>query len=160
MYPNTNYPVWRAKGVRNPYPVRYPVGLKHRNECLCSYKYLENDPMKETDFFHHLDYISSRKEIYVPLYTELVKEEHVFSQLQEMLRKGTNLIILEVYGPHQESVPYYMEKYGVGDDFITFGSVEINQKNIHILLNDPRHPFGHGYCLAMAILNKEKKWNN
>ena len=27
------------------------------------------------------------------------------------------------------------------------------------MLNDPKHPFGHGYCLAMVLLNKEVEWN-
>ena len=32
-------------------------------------------------------------------------------------------------------------------------SWNITKKNIDIMLNDTRHAFGHGYCLAMALLN-------
>lgn len=28
---------WRRKGYNNKYPVRYPVGMKHRSECLYSF---------------------------------------------------------------------------------------------------------------------------
>lgn len=27
-----------------------------------------------------------------------------------------------------------------------------------IMLNDTKHPFGHGYCLDVALLDKEEEW--
>ena len=36
----------------------------------------------------------------------------------------------------------------------------INQNNMRVMLNDAKHPFGHGYCLAMALLGKVEEWNN
>lgn len=47
-------------------------------------------------------------------------------------------------GPHQESLEYYREEYGVGDDFIEHNSIEVNLENMKLMLNDPKHPFGHG----------------
>lgn len=34
----------------------------------------------------------------------------------------------------------------------------ITKENISIMLNDTKHPFGHGYCLAMALLDKDIEW--
>ena len=45
------------------------------------------------------------------------------------------------------------------DNFIENNTIECNEFNMNIMLNDPKHPFGHGYCLAMTLLNKHKKWN-
>ena len=28
----------------------------------------------------------------------------------------------------------------------------ITPENLNIMLNDPKHPYGHGYCLAKALL--------
>jgi hypothetical protein len=104
------------------------------------------------DCYLQLDYIQARKEIYVPLYLESVIREAKFKKLQEMM-KCENLLIIEVDGPHSESMPYYKEKYGVNDDFIVDNTVLATKENLEILLNDPKHPFGHGYCLAMALLD-------
>ena len=53
----------------------------------------------------------------------------------------------------------YKQKYGVGNDFIQNDTMLITKDNIEIMLNDTKHPFGHGYCLAMALLDKEIEWN-
>ena len=78
-------------------------------------------------------------------------------------------------GPCQSSLDYYKEKYDVDDNFIVDHTMEVTDKNIDIMLNDRKHPFGplrgegsprgyprrlgrrvgHGYCLAMALLNME-----
>lgn len=138
------YIAWREKGFHNPYPVRYPVGYNNRHKCICSLK---------TIYSPQLDYIEARKEIYLPVYVELVKKEPLFDELKSMLDKGINLLIVEVDGPHQESLPYYIKKYHVEDDFIENHTMLANSTNLDIMLNDPKHPFGHGYCLAMALLD-------
>ena len=105
-----------------------------------------------------LDYVASRKAIYVREYCKLVKKEPKFKELQKRVKKGENLMIIEVDGPHQESLDYYKVKYGVGNDFIVNNTMLINERNIKIMLNDTKHAFGHGYCLCMALLNKDEKW--
>lgn len=135
---------WRKKGIYNPYPVRYPVGYQHRHKCICSLK---------TPYSKQLNYIEARKEIYLPLYLEAVVKEPLFKELKHMLAEGINILIIEVDGPHQESLDYYIKKYGVDDDFINLNSMAATKENLDIMLNDPKHPFGHGYCLAMALLD-------
>lgn len=137
---------WREKGMNAKYPIRYPVGMKHRHECICSYK--------DDNFSKPLNYIQSRKRIYVPLYMELVKPKKQFEHLKNLLKSGINLLIIEVDGPHEESMEYYKKKYHVDDTWISNDTINIDEKNMKIMLNDTKHPFGHGYCLGMALLEE------
>ena len=146
-YPLPEYWKWRDKGFNNEYPVRYPIGFKNRHQVLYS---LKEKGGKE------LDYIEARKEIYLPVFCELVKKESQYGELISRLNKGEKLLILEVDGPHQESLPYYKEKYDVEDDFIENSTILATKENLKIMLNDTKHPFGHGYCLAASLLGIEK----
>lgn len=137
------YLEWRRKGYRNKYPVRYPVGIKDRHKCLYSYWRKEK-----------LDLIEARKKIYLPIYKKLVKRQPKFHKLLDMLKKGINLLIIEVDGPHQESLEYYKSKYNVNDNFIENDTILANYENLQIMLNDKKHSFGHGYCLAIALLEE------
>jgi hypothetical protein len=145
---------WREAGTNNRYAVRYPVGFRHRGEVLYSIK-----GYPDGTYSFPLDYINARKEIYIPEYSGLVKKEDKFKELKRLLNnKSENLLIVEVDGPHQESLDYYKDTYGVDNNFIMDHTMLINRKNIKIMLNDPKHNFGHGYVLAMTLLDKEKKW--
>jgi hypothetical protein len=141
------YFLWRNKLQNNKYPIRYPVGYEHRKKC----KYCLSDD----DMTTKLDYIDSRINIYVPLYIKLVKKQPLFNILLDKLEKGTNILIIEVDGPHEDALPYYKQNWNVKDDFIEKSTILATPKNLTIMLNDSKFPFGHGYCLAMALLNLE-----
>jgi hypothetical protein len=96
--------------------------------------------------------VESRKKIYMPQYIKMARKTKEFAKLKKMLKDGKNLLIIEVDGPHQETMDYYREKYDVPDDFIVGSTILVNDKNMNIMLNDPKHPFGHGYCLGWALL--------
>jgi len=135
---------WREAGMNAIYPIRYPVGMQDRHTCL--YSLVDpNEPDKQ------LNYIEARKEIYLKEYVALVKEQPKFKELQRMLKKGINLLIIEVDGPHQESLAYYQKKYGVDQSFIEQDTMLATPENLDIMLNDEKHAFGHGYCLAIAL---------
>ncbi len=148
------YWTWRRKIMENQYYLRYPAGFYNMKNCLYAIHEYEDGKMSDK-----LDYITSRKVTYGPLYCRLVKKEKQFKELKQRLEGGENLLIIEVDGPHQESLDYYKEKYGVEDDFIENSTVLINEKHIQIMLNDPKHAFGHGYCLATSLLDKDNDWN-
>lgn len=136
---------WRQKGLENEYPVKFPYGFEDKPKFF----YIDEEL---TDEF------AARKK-YLEIYSSLIREEKRYWMLFEKLRKGKNLLINEYEGPHQESLPYYIENYGVGEDFIQNKSVEINEENASILFNDLLHPFGYGYCLALNLyddLNETK----
>lgn len=139
------YWLWREKLMKNKFAVRYPVGFHHRHKCLFS--------IKDQNTNKKLNYIEARKQIYLPEYCRLVREQKKFHELKKRLENGENLLIIEVDGPHQESMDYYRENYGVDKKFIQRDTVIANDENLHILLNDDTHPFGHGYCLAIALLD-------
>lgn len=142
--PNDKYWFWRKKGMNAKEPIRYPVGKKYAKTCLYSLS---------EDLHERLDYIEARKKIYVPLYSSLVQKQPKFKKLKKKLENGENLLIIEVDGPHQESLEYYQKEYGVSKDFIEESTMLATKENLNIMLNDPKHPFGHGYCLAAALLN-------
>lgn len=141
-----SYWSWREKGQNCPQPVRYPVGRSKKHRASCLYSLKEGSSKK-------LDYISSRKEIYLPLYLSSVRNKKRFLNLKKRLVKGENLLIIEVDGPHEESLDYYKKKYHVNNNFIEGETVLVTQENMKILLNDAKHPFGHGYCLGIALLD-------
>ena len=139
-----SYWSWREKGLINKYPVRYPVGMKNRHTCLYALKEKGGKP---------LSYIEARKEIYLPIYIELVKKQKQFIELKARLEKGENLLVIEVDGPHQESLAHYKSVYKVGDNFIENDTMLATYSNLQIMLNEGRHPFGHSYCLAMSLMD-------
>lgn len=156
------YYEWRKKGFFSPDPIRYPAGYSHRRKCLGAL-IGSDEEIKQANadgVLPLISYITARKQIYVPTYCTLVKQQPQFKQLQQMLYdQNTNLLIIEVDGPHQESLDYYKTQYGVNDDFIQDHTILVTRQNIEIMLHDDRHSFGHGYCLAMALLNKDTEWN-
>lgn len=143
LNPNDKYWAWRKKLINNPYPVRYPVGFSPKARASCKYSLRRGQ---------RLDYITSRKEIYLKIYRKLVRRESKYKKLLKKLETGKKLLILEVDGPHEESLPYYKEKYDVPEDWIEDDTILATPENLKIMLNDPKHPFGHGYCLAVALL--------
>lgn len=144
---------WREDLRRCPYPVRYPVGMAHRKHCVGSIsdQQLEDYKLNKNPI-HMLSYIEGRKQIYVPIYQALVLKAPKFQKLLELSKKH-NLLIIEVDGPHQESLSYYVDKYKVDKDFIVDNTIEITEKNLDIMLNDTLHPYGHGYALAELLIN-------
>jgi hypothetical protein len=137
------YHAWRNAGMSAPYAIRYPVGTNARHTCMHSYK--DGEPHRQ------LDYIDSRKKIYLREYNRLVQREPQFQELKDMLAAGKKILIIEVDAPHSESLQYYKDNYGTSDDFIDRDSMEATETNLKVMLNDPLHPFGHGYCLAWAL---------
>lgn len=148
--PNLRYIQWREKGQNAPTAIRYPVTFHHRHNCVCAYT---DKDVKSNKYANPLDYIESRKQIYCTEYKRLVKKEELFNELVRKLKKGKNLLIIEVDGPHQESLEYYKNKYQVDDNFIVDNTMLATKHNLNIMLNDPKHPYGHGYCLAEALLD-------
>lgn len=126
----------------------YPIGVNNRHDCLYSLDD-EKGELNPTP----LDYITARKQIYYPRYRDSVQQHPVFKKLQQRLNRGEHLLIIEVDGPHEDDLAYYMKRYGVDNDFITNNTMVATPENLTIMLHDPTHPFGHGYCLAACLLN-------
>jgi len=139
------YHAWRERGMNNPQPVRNPVGWRHMKDCLYALKDVSNPHAK-------LDYVNARKEIYIPIYEKSVVAEPLFKELHTRYTNGENILIIEVDGPWQEDLQYYKDKYGVSDSFIDRDTMLATPENLNIMLNDTKHPYGHGYVLANTLL--------
>eukprot|EP01083_Nonionella_stella_P165339 549780_1 len=134
---------WRDTGMKHQKAVRFPVGRANRFECLYSVVDRGNP--------QPVNYIEARKKIYIPQYTAALIQCDKFKQLKRMYEDGQYLLISEFDGPLYQDYDYYQDKYGKMD-IVLEGNVMIPTKeNLKILLNDTKHPFGHGYCIAMAL---------
>jgi hypothetical protein len=145
------YRKWRRDGMYNPGAVRYPVGKENVSRCLYALKHSPHSGSvipKEKK----LGIVEGRKKIYWRQYRKLVVRQPLFVELQQRLNEGENLLVIEVDGPQQQSLDYYVKKYGVPPTFIEDRSTRINKGSLKIFLNDTRHSFGHGFCLAAALL--------
>ncbi len=142
-YLTPEYFAWRKRGKALQKWVRYPVGRNNMHLCRGSYLEEENKV---------IGYIESRSKIYATLYIREVIIQKQFQELIEKLKAGKKLLILEVDGPHQESLQYYKDKYKVKDDFIVGDTMIATPENIDIMLNDEKERFGHSYCCAWALL--------
>ena len=111
----------------------------------------DTDPQAVSDSPCLLPYVAARKRIYLPLFLKLVKTQSQFSELCRLVESGKNILIIEVDGPHQESLPYYQSTYDVPQDFIQDDTIVADPAYMDIMLNDEKYAFGHGYCLALAI---------
>ena len=85
-----------------------------------------------------LDYITSRKKVYVPEYFELIKNKEMLLYWKNEFQKGINITIYDFDGPK--------EKDG------TVSCLEITKDVLINKINDTEFPFGHGYVVASAIL--------
>ena len=144
------YHNWRYEGMKAQSPIRYPVGRSNVKYCKYSLKGDSETKVDSTDI--HLNYIDARKQIYIPLYHEMIRKTSLYQDLLDLVRNGQKILIIEIDGPRSESLDYYKNTYNVSDDFIIQSSMIPTYENLDIMLNDTKHPFGHGYCLAMAVL--------
>jgi hypothetical protein len=81
---------WRKSGYNNQYPIRYPVGFHNKGRSIIGAVYdpkVKNNEGK-IENVKILNYIESRKMIYIPVYGELVRKEKQFKQLKERLKNG------------------------------------------------------------------------
>lgn len=148
--PNEKYWAWREKGLYNDEAVRYPVGnTSHRKLCMGCIKEGDTPPYKL------LSLVDARREIYLYEYARLVKKQPQFTELKERLARGEKLLIIEIDGPHEESLDYYKENYGVDDTFIEGRTMLATYSNLNLMMYDGCHSWGHGFALAAALRDWE-----
>lgn len=140
--PTKAWDVWRragnaklnpkGKGIRTPYevsklrklwrekkiPAWTPVCMWWQNEAL--------------------DYVTSRKRVYVPAYAALVAENDAFKAMKALVDAGENIMVLDLDGPPLSLYP---------------SGLHVTEDSLTIMLNDPNYPFGHGYVVAALLAN-------
>lgn len=84
-----------------------------------------------------MDYITSRKEVYVKEYFDLIKDREMTAYWKKQLDEGKNITIYDFDGPRTRDG---------GVDCI-----EVSEELLREKINDMSYPFGHGYVVACAI---------
>ena len=131
------YWIWRHKLLNNNFAVRYPNGFRGRRHCLS----LLDDNGK------FLDYVAGRQ-VYIESYTKGdVRQHPLYRELEDKLRAGENLLILEVDGPrYHRTEPY---------NTLPEGSLAITEEIVKLARNHPKRPFGHGWVLGAMLAGLE-----
>ena len=92
-----------------------------------------------------LDYVASRKQIYVPDYVEMLKNgphsattQQCLRQAREHLLRGRDVVVYDFDGPRAPDGAPLCEK--------------VTLQLLREKIDDPTFPFGHGYVVAAEIL--------
>jgi hypothetical protein len=84
-----------------------------------------------------MDYVTSRKNIYIPEYYNLIKDKEHIEYWKKSLNEGNNLVIYDFDGPRTK-------------DGSTL-CLELTKELLTEKINDTQFPFGHGYIVAACI---------
>ena len=131
------------KDLRQKNTICYPVGYANRHKSIGS---VYNKKI--------IPYIDARKRIYLPLYIDMVQKQQHFIDLKNMEK---NIFIVDMGGPKYKSIDHYKQKYNTDLGITANNTIDVTYDNMKILLNDDKHSFGHGYCIAMAFLDIDWK---
>ena len=84
-----------------------------------------------------MDYVTSRKQIYVPRYTALIQDREMTLFWKQQVDAGTNIVIYDFDGPRTI------------DGAVS--CVEVTTELLRDKINDTHFPFGHGYIVAALL---------
>ena len=81
-----------------------------------------------------MDYVTSRKKIYVPYYFDMMKEKEMTLHWKKYVKEGNDIVIYDFDGPREKN----------GD----LTCMEVTTELLRERINNTRFPFGHGYVVA------------
>lgn len=122
---NTSKDWWKAQ--KEP-KRRYPKGKGKAILCARFEGYEDKGNM---------DYITSRKEVYVKEYYDLIKDRERTLYWKKLLEQGESITIYDFDGPRND------------DGSVT--CLELTEQMAKDKVNDIRFPFGHGYVVGMIL---------
>lgn len=131
---------FREKGYKKAKGDRHPVGTKTDRVKFVDrrgrkwYEYMI--PSFARYYGEKMDYITSRKKVYVPAYAYLVRRTEAFKKLKEKVDNGFKVQILDFDGPKD-------------------GSALITVDYLRKKINDPSSPFGHGFVISALLAGIE-----
>lgn len=91
------------------------------------------------EYTEKMDYITSRKKIYVPQYYDLIKDKELIIYWKDKIKQGYSITIYDFDGPRNEN----------GDPIC----VEFSEELLIDKINDIKFPFGHGYIVGSTLLD-------
>jgi hypothetical protein len=86
--PKPEWFIWRKQGWDKSYAVRYPMGKGVKPEYLYWQDGFRSEWLK-------LNYIESRKKVYIPYYSDYVQMTDSFKKLKELYNTGKNIALLD-----------------------------------------------------------------
>lgn len=92
---------------------------------------------KFDDYNENMDYITSRKKVYVPEYYNLIKNNKVLLYWKKLFNEGKNLTVYDFDGPR-----------GINNEPLC---IELTKELLIEKINYEKTPFGHGYIVAATI---------
>lgn len=92
--PTNEYFEWAKKGWNSNTAVRYPNGKGAKAE----YSYWETKDEQGNIQSHHWDYVTARKNIYIPLYARAIEKTPAFKELQTRYQKGEKIALWDFDG--------------------------------------------------------------
>lgn len=134
---------WRNSLWACKHPIRYPNRIHRRKNtqfALC---------IDQHGNERRLNYLETRKEIYVKEYIRLCKKLPEYKQLLEKLKRGENILICEMDVPAINKRGEYGNNKHFCDEH---GTCHMSIELVERLLEDPSEAFGHGLCLAYSLL--------
>lgn len=139
------YNRWKTSLWNCKKPIRYPNKINRRNNT--QFALLIDKHGNE----EQLDYIKSRKILYVYEYMRLIRKLPAYKKLLSYINEGKNLLITEIDVPTKGK----KGEYGIDCNHLNIVDNYTVQK-IEKLLNDPSEAFGHGLCLIYALLQDKE----
>lgn len=132
--PNETWKNWHIALLKNPKPVRRPNGRE-----IPLFAWWKGE---------RLGVVEARKQIYIPYIQRLYRAHPVYQKLLELVRDGTNVIIVEPDGASgglDASIDRLIEL----QDKVTQGEALGGTSKRYF-------PYGHGYCIALTLLEDLK----
>lgn len=128
VYDDISYEIARNWWLNLKKPKRRYPGSRDKRVLYAKWNEFYNKPM---------DYVTSRKKVYVPLYYDLVKDREMIKHYRELIKSGKNITIYDFDGPRsKDGIPLCKEL-----------TLDLLIEKI----NDVKFPFGHGYIVATLI---------
>jgi hypothetical protein len=124
---NAQWEAWRTRLLAHPYAVRRPNGSVKKGGV----------PLFSMHEGKQLDYVSSRKAVYLPVYTSAVRRHPFYQEILAKLRSGKSIMLIDVDGPDRVAYP---------------NGLEMSPERLVGALHDIKRPFGHGYACAWALM--------
>ena len=125
-FPTDQYFIWREKLLNNPYSVRYPNGYAGKKSCAAVLWPAEDGSVLS------YEYIEARKQIYCPIYAQLVRSTSAYAALKNLVKTGVNLIF---------------------SDMLMFrAKITLTAQAYQEYENNAQLSFGHSWTLAACLL--------
>ena len=153
---NKAYWTWRNKGTKFERAIRFPNGSQYRNKYeyvlrMCELEIESKSSTKKVEFqnktYEFLNHAEARIKLFYPMYIEAAKKQKLYGELKAKIDKGVKLAIYDIDGP--------LETKQNGVKCINKNQVDVTKESITEMLNCKYHTFSAGFCLAVALLDKE-----